>query len=132
MPVYTYRCSCGDFEAWQPMAAPPLSQHEGCAGSPLRVLGPVRTHGVGARGAKTRDIDRTERTWDQDRPAYRRLRMNGMQPPHVDGSARLETLADNDLEVNTGLQYGKIPEREVKERVTEARESGWLPTKVGA
>lgn len=128
MPTYLNRCTCGtEWHQWQSIKDDPLDVHEDCPGKVLRVLGPVRTHGVGAQGAATRQIDATERTWDKDRPAYKRLRMEGMQPPHVDGAARLESVASNDLEVNTGLRYGKIPERQVKEAVTLARESGWIP-----
>lgn len=131
MPTYHYQCAeCSDdWMLWQPMTSVPLTSHEGCDGRPLRVLGPVRTYSVGVHGVKTREVDATERTWDKDRPAYKRLRMNGMAPPHVDGAAKLETLATNDLEVNTGLRYGPINERATKEHITEARESGWLPAK---
>lgn len=129
MPSYHYRCDCGDFLLWQPLAAEPLASHEGCAGRPLRVLGPVRTHGVGPRGAKTREVDRTERTWDRDRPAYKRLRHEGHQPPHVDGAADLETRAENEFDIRTGLKYGHLPAERVKEGIGQAREAGWLPTK---
>lgn len=131
MPTYAYRCDCGDeWTVWQPIAAEPLGLHsDQCSRRPLRVLGPVRTHGIGGVGARTREVDATERTWDMDRPAYKRLRMEGMQPPHVDGAAKLETVAQNDLEVNTGMRYGRLPERQVKEAITEAQESGWVPTR---
>lgn len=133
MPTYRYRCTHCDeeYEVWQSMSASPMTVHgDVCAGLVERVLGPVRTHGIGTAGAKTRVVDRTEKTWDKDRPAYRRLRHNGMQPPHVDGCAELESRAKTSLDVNTGLRYGHIPDG-VKERVQEANESGWVPRKAG-
>lgn len=36
------------------------------------------------------DIDRREKALAKDAPAYRRLRKDGLQPDHVDGSHRLE------------------------------------------
>ncbi len=131
MPLYTYACDCGTFQTWQPITAAPLSLHDVCGGRPTRVLGPVRTHGLGSSGAKTRAVDKTEKQWDKDRPAYKRLRHHGLQPPHVDGAHELETRASNDLEVNTGYAYGAIPERQVKEAMQEAKESGWAPTRQG-
>lgn len=76
-----------------------------------------------------RRIDKTENQWDKDRPAYRRLRHNGTQPPHVDGAAELESRASNEFDVNTGLKYGHLPEERVKEGLGMARESGWVPKK---
>lgn len=128
MPTYRYQCGCADtWEVWQPMAASPLTECPTCGQSALRVLGPVRTHGVGARGLTSRRVDATERQWDRDRPAYKRLRNAGYQPPNVDGADRLEATAVNDLEINTGLRYGPIPERSTKDAMALAQESGWVP-----
>lgn len=127
MPTYRWECSEGHrWEAWQSIKDDTVPSCE-CDASVHKVMTPPRLYGIGSPGAQTRKVDNTERTWDKDRPAYKRLRMEGMQPPHVDGAARLEQAASNDLEVNTGLRYGPIHEREVKEAVTLARESGWIP-----
>jgi hypothetical protein len=40
---------------------------------------------------------------DKDREAYRRLRRNGEQPRHVEGSAKLEATSESSAEVTTGL-----------------------------
>jgi hypothetical protein len=57
-----------------------------------------------------------------DLPAYRRLRDEGLQPPHVGGSAALERDATDPIEVNTGKIYGdKLPL--VKEYTTALSES---------
>lgn len=51
-----------------------------------------------------------EEQMQKDLPAYRRLRDEGLQPPHVGGSAALERDATDPIEVNTGRVYGeKLP-----------------------
>lgn len=44
----------------------------------------------------------TERRWGPDMDAYKRLRMNGLQPKQIDGSARIEAKADTTFEVASG------------------------------
>ena len=39
---------------------------------------------------------------DKDREAYRRLRRNGEQPRHVEGSAYIEAKANESFEITTG------------------------------
>jgi hypothetical protein len=46
----------------------------------------------------------TERRWARDMPAYYRLRMQGLQPPRVDGSAALEARGVDRFEI----EYGKL------------------------
>jgi hypothetical protein len=43
-----------------------------------------------------------DRQWAKDGDAYRRLRANGLQPPCIDGSARLERHATTSHEVESG------------------------------
>lgn len=114
------------------MSAPSPTAHDGCTGTPRRVLGPVALHGIGTRGAETRRIDATEQQWDKDRPAYKRLRHQGYQPPNVDGAAELESHSTNEFDVNTGLRYGNLPEQQVKEGIQLAEDSGWVPSRQGA
>lgn len=45
------------------------------------------SRGGGAHALRTNE---TEKRWHRDHDAYRRLRADGVQPEHVDGSARLE------------------------------------------
>lgn len=136
MPTYRYRCEDhGDYETWRSINGPKGSDCPACGVPALQVMTPplISASATPNRSGAPRvlQIDATEKQWDKDRPAYKRLRMDGMRPPHVDGAARLEAQATNDLEVNTGLQYGPIPERRVKEQVTQAQESGWVPTRAG-
>lgn len=55
-------------------------------------------------------VEKTEKGWEKDMPAYLRLRKNGTQPPHIDGSAKLEATATDPLEVSAGKTFGeKLP-----------------------
>lgn len=44
-------------------------------------------------GARAAEIGATERQWDRDFPAYKRLRAEGLQPRRSDGCAELEQRA---------------------------------------
>jgi len=56
-----------------------------------------------------------EARWAVDMPAYKRLREQGLQPPRIDGCAKLEAQADTRFEVESGRAY---PER--KQQLREA------------
>lgn len=43
-----------------------------------------------------------ESQWELDRPAYKRLRKNGLQPPQIKGCAELEKKAATKFEVESG------------------------------
>lgn len=49
----------------------------------------------------------TERRWDKDMPAYKRLVEDGLQPPRIDGSAAIERNAENEVEVTRGHAIDK-------------------------
>lgn len=57
-----------------------------------------------------------ESRWEKDMPAYRRLRNQGYQPPHIDGSHALERDATTKFEIESGKAFPG-QEREVKEAV---------------
>lgn len=44
----------------------------------------------------------TERKWDKDMPAYKRLREDGLQPPRIDGSYVMEQNAVHEKEIELG------------------------------
>lgn len=44
-----------------------------------------------------------ERAFSQDAAAYKRLRQDGLQPPAIDGSARIEQRAVTEMQVESGL-----------------------------
>jgi hypothetical protein len=50
-----------------------------------------------------RKPDAKDRALAKDLEAYRRLRHEGLQPPSVDGAARLERQAVTKLEIETGV-----------------------------
>lgn len=47
-------------------------------------------------------VELTERQWDKDMPAYKRLRADGLQPRDIDGCARLEAKAETTREIEAG------------------------------
>ena len=75
---------------------------EGCFG--CRVSG-VRmgTNTTTTRGAKVAEVNTTERNWNKDTPAYKRLRANGLQPKKIDGAANVEKRAQEGWQVETGI-----------------------------
>lgn len=48
---------------------------------------------------------RTDKEWDRDHAAYRRMVKNGLQPPTLDGCAELETRASTQEEIERGHIY---------------------------
>ena len=75
---------------------------EGCFG--CRVSG-VRMgmNTTTTRGAKVAEVNTTERNWNKDMPAYKRLRANGLQPKKIDGAANVEKSAQESGQVETGI-----------------------------
>lgn len=67
------------------------------------------------RYPETNRIVHTDKRWDQDMPAYLRMRRNGIQPPRIDDCAALETRANDQFEV----EMGKIVPPTLKTRVRE-------------
>jgi hypothetical protein len=77
--------------------------------------------GVSAEALPTRhpravEVIETEKRWDVDMPAYKRMRRQGHQPRAIDGCAQLEKHATHEVE----LERGKlINNKSVKDRMTE-------------
>lgn len=55
------------------------------------------------RGKNVEAINSTERNWQKDMPAYKRLRQEGLQPKSIDGAARIESRATEKWQVETGI-----------------------------
>jgi hypothetical protein len=55
------------------------------------------------RGKQVEQINKTERGWNVDMPAYKRLRREGLQPKKIDGAAEVEKKAEHKWQVETGL-----------------------------
>jgi hypothetical protein len=66
-----------------------------------------------AGGANAAAINAREKRWDQDMPAYKRLRDQGYQPPHIDGAAHLEAGATTNHEITLGKVASNPRELEV-------------------
>ena len=54
------------------------------------------------RRAQAYQINQTESQWDKDMGAYKRLRADGLQPRKIDGSAEVESKAEEAWQVETG------------------------------
>ena len=55
------------------------------------------------RGQNVASINDTERNWQKDMPAYKRLRKEGLQPKRIDGAAEIEKKAEHKWQVETGI-----------------------------
>lgn len=76
--------------------------------------------------AKFRSIGVMKRTdpkeWVRDMHAYKRLRDQGLQPKHIDGSAKLEARATDRLEVEMGLSLEGSP-KDRRQLVTNLKDA---------
>lgn len=78
--------------------------------------------GISATATPTRErtketnaaIER-EKRWEKDMPAYARLRKEGLQPKHVDGSAAMEAGATSKIEIEAGTKLANNTLEVVKE-----------------
>lgn len=67
----------------------PTLDVEGCFG--CRIAGVAfGANSSTSQGAKVSEIVKTERGWNKDMDAYKRLRREGLQPKQIDGSSVLE------------------------------------------
>ena len=74
---------------------------EGCFG--CRVAGiRMGMNSTTSRGSKVAQINKTERQWNVDMPAYKRLRREGLQPKRIDGAAEIEKKAEHKFQVKPG------------------------------
>lgn len=75
---------------------------EGCFGCKIAGIA-MSSSAMPNRKSDTRAIEQKERRWDRDMDAYKRLRRDGLQPPNIDGSAKLEQKAEHKFQVETGI-----------------------------
>lgn len=69
----------------------------------------------------TRIVD-TDKRWDRDMGAYRRMRDNGIQPKRIDDCAELETRATDQFEVEMAKIVPKAQKRVVQEALAISKE----------
>jgi putative FmdB family regulatory protein len=111
MPRYDYRCGvCGEVEE----ITHGFHDDEdvrcvGCGTSMGKVIAnvnvapsvtPSRSGGIDMEATKKAEVEK-----DRDMAAYKRLRKDGVQPPAINGSAKLEAKAENSYEVNSGHTF---------------------------
>ena len=63
--------------------------------------------GTRSQQARTDQINTTEKEWDDDMPAYKRLRADGMQPKSSAGAAQFEQRANTKWEIEQGILTDK-------------------------
>lgn len=75
---------------------------EGCFGCRVSNVR-VGVNSTTTRGGEVAQINQTEKNWNRDMPAYKRLRADGLQPKRIDGSAEVERKAKESWQVETGI-----------------------------
>lgn len=61
------------------------------------------TNSTTSKGVNVAKVNATERNWNKDMPAYKRLRADGTQPKRIDGAAEVERRAQEKWQVETGI-----------------------------
>jgi hypothetical protein len=75
---------------------------EGCFG--CRIAGvSFAASSMPSRRGQAAQINATERRWEKDMDAYKRLRRDGLQPAHIDGAREIEQKATDRSQVETGI-----------------------------
>lgn len=74
---------------------------DGCFGCKIAHIA-VSSSAMPNRRSSAHGINQKEARWDKDMDAYKRLRQDGLQPPTIDGSAKLESKAEHKFQVETG------------------------------
>lgn len=112
MPIYCYRClDCGlSHEIRHGFDETYDGVCDACRGVVRKYFGEVH---IAASATPTRGVHdgkaidwsgskAKERQKERDMAAYKRLRSEGLQPPSIDGSSRLETHAGSSHEIQAG------------------------------
>lgn len=117
MPRYDYRCAtCGQVEETVHGfdETPDMFCLE-CGTPMLKLVSGVNV-APSATPSRSTTIDlaatrQAERAKDADMAAYRRLRADGLQPPTINGSSKLEHVAETSHEVNSGHVFSNNASR---------------------
>jgi hypothetical protein len=80
----------------------PTLDVEGCFGCRVSAIR-MGANTTTSRGAQVESVNKTERGWQKDMPAYKRMRREGLQPKSIDGAAEVEKKAEHKWQVETGL-----------------------------
>ena len=117
MPRYDYRCKvCGAIEeALHGFKDEPDIYCMECGAVMGKMLGmpyvspsavPSRNNVIDFEATK-----QAEKNKNVDMDAYKRLRQDGVQPPSINGSARLEAKAEEKHEINSGKMFATATSR---------------------
>ena len=117
MPRYDYRCKvCGAIEeALHGCKDEPDIYCMECGAVMGKMLGmpyvspsavPSRNNVIDFEATK-----QAEKNKNVDMDAYKRLRQDGVQPPSINGSARLEAKAEEKHEINSGKTFATATSR---------------------
>jgi len=74
---------------------------DGCFGCKIAHVA-VSSDAMPNRKNRSHQINETERRWDKDMAAYKRLRNDGLQPKKIDGAAKVEARAKTEFQVESG------------------------------
>ena len=124
MPAYSYEChDCHSIiDRITPIGEASRTTDCVCGGHANIRIGigvQVAPSALENKGAGVRDINATERRWNVDMPAYKRMRNKGMQPRNIDGSAALEDQVGSQFDV----QYKRLLDQGItRERIREGEE----------
>lgn len=111
MPTYRYDCpEHGSFDRWFSIHEDhPTASCAACGAPSLKVVvsPAISVSATPSKAAEAHEIIAREAGWDRDMPAYKRLRNEGLQPPHIAGCAELEAKADYRTEIEMGRRLPK-------------------------
>lgn len=71
----------------------------------------LRSISFGSMSGRAYEVKMKDRQFEKDASAYRRLRKDGVQPTHVDGSALAESLATHKAEIEIGRDLHPIEKK---------------------
>lgn len=121
MPRYDYKCKkCGAIEeAMHGFDDEPTMYCLDC-GQPMGKMMGMPNVAPSATPSRNAEIDfaatkTAEKNKDKDMAAYKRLRQDGVQPPAINGSAKLEARAEISHEVNSGHTFATATSRKRNE-----------------
>jgi len=117
MPKYDYRCKvCGEIEeVLHGFEDEPDMHCMECGALMGKLIGmpyvspsavPSRNNVIDFAATK-----QAENQKDADMAAYKRLRKDGVQPPSINGSAKLEARAEEKHEINSGHTFATASKR---------------------
>lgn len=137
MPQYSFRCgSCKDEQDHDYLigTAPRIGGCQLCGGVTQLVIGAgvqIAPSALESKGAQVRTTNSKDKKLVKDRDAYQRMRQRGIQPDHVDGSARLEDKVGDTFDCTYGTRFAKlskdpwpVTKRRIQEGMAAAQEAG--------